>query len=64
MKFETGMLVVSKAGHDRGKVYVITDVNENEVYVADGKNKTVCRAKKKEQETSSAGAEDTDGRQA
>lgn len=46
-KFETGMLARSKAGHDAGKVYVIIGVEDEYVYLADGKIKTIDRPKKK-----------------
>ena len=36
-KFETGMLARAKAGHDTGRVYVITGVDEAYVYLSDGK---------------------------
>lgn len=46
-RYETGMLVRSKAGHDAGKVYVIIGVEGEYVYLADGKIKTIARPKKK-----------------
>lgn len=46
-RYETGMLVRSKAGHDEGKVYVIIGVEGEYVYLADGKLKTIDRPKKK-----------------
>ena len=42
-----GMLAVSKAGHDQGTVYVITDEEGEYVYLADGQLKTVDRPKRK-----------------
>ena len=36
-QFETGMMARSKSGHDAGKVYVITKVEEAYVYLVDGK---------------------------
>lgn len=42
-----GYLATSKAGHDKGKVFVII-AEENEcVWIADGKTKTVLHPKKK-----------------
>ena len=38
-QFETGMMARSKSGHDAGKVYVITKVEEAYVYLVDGKKK-------------------------
>lgn len=43
----TGMLAVSKAGHDQKKVYVIIEEDGEYVYLADGRNRTVNRPKKK-----------------
>ena len=42
-----GMLAKSKAGHDKGRVYVICDVDETYVYLADGKIRTLSNLKKK-----------------
>ena len=46
-KFETGMLARAKAGHDTGRVYVITGVDEAYVYLSDGKLRPPDRPKKK-----------------
>lgn len=46
-RYETGMLVRSKAGHDTGMVYVIIDTDDTYVYLADGKVRTLDRPKKK-----------------
>lgn len=46
-KFETGMLARAKAGHDTGRVYVITGVDEAYVYLSDGKLRPSDRPKKK-----------------
>ena len=46
-KFETGMLARAKAGHDTGRVYVITSVDEAYVYLSDGKLRPSDRPKKK-----------------
>lgn len=42
-----GYLVSSKAGHDKGKIYIITAENEEYVWIADGKSKTIEYPKKK-----------------
>ena len=42
-----GMLARSKAGHDKGRVYVICEVDETYVYLADGKIRTLLNLKKK-----------------
>ena len=44
---EKGMLAKSKAGHDKGHLYVITDVDETYVYLVDGKIRTIDKPKKK-----------------
>ena len=42
-----GMLAVSKAGHDKRKIYVITGEDDEYVYLADGRKRTVAEPKKK-----------------
>lgn len=42
-----GMLVRSKAGHDKGQLYVIIEENETYVYLSDGHLKPVGQCKKK-----------------
>ena len=44
---ETGMLAKSKAGHDKGYLYVIYDVDETYVYLVDGEIRTIDKPKKK-----------------
>ncbi len=44
---ETGMLAKSKAGHDKGRVYVIYGVDETYVYLVDGIIRTINKPKKK-----------------
>lgn len=46
-RFEEGMLVKSKAGHDKGKVYVISNLDDTYIYVVDGRLKTLDKPKKK-----------------
>lgn len=44
----TGMFATSKAGHDKGKLYIIIKEDEEYVYLADGRLKPVdCPKKKK-----------------
>ena len=43
----TGMLAISRAGHDKENVYVIIEEDDEYVYLADGRNRTVSRPKKK-----------------
>ena len=42
-----GMLCTSKAGHDLGEVYVIVKEEQEYIYVADGRNKTIATPKRK-----------------
>lgn len=42
-----GMLAVSRAGHDRGCVYVIVGETDEYVYLADGRTRTAGRPKRK-----------------
>ena len=46
-RFEIGMLAKSKAGHDKGHVYVILKTDETYVYLVDGKIRTMDKPKKK-----------------
>ena len=46
-RYQTGMLAKSKAGHDTGKVYVIMDIDDTYVYLADGRIRTLDKLKKK-----------------
>ena len=46
-RYEVGMLARSKAGHDKGHVYVIFDVDETYVYLVDGVIRTIEKPKKK-----------------
>lgn len=46
-EFEAGMLAVSKAGHDKGRLYVVVKEDQEFVYLADGKNRSVSSPKKK-----------------
>lgn len=46
-RWEKGMLAKSLAGHDKGTIYVILNIEENQVYLADGRTKTMNKLKKK-----------------
>lgn len=46
-RWEKGMLVKSLAGHDSGKVYVIIQVDDTYVYLADGESRTLSKLKRK-----------------
>lgn len=43
----TGMFAVSLAGHDKGRIYLITGEEGDFVYLADGKGRGVKNPKKK-----------------
>ena len=43
----TGMFATSRAGHDKGKLYIIIEESEEYVYLTDGRLKPVDRPKKK-----------------
>ena len=45
--FSQGMVVISKAGRDKGKPLMVIDTDGAAVYVADGKERPLERAKKK-----------------
>lgn len=46
-RYETGMLVRSKVGHDAGNIYIIVDKDEKFLYLADGRIRTLDKLKKK-----------------
>ena len=46
-RYEIGMLARSKAGHDKGHVYVIYNIEEAYVYLVDGTIRTIAKPKKK-----------------
>ena len=46
-RYEIGMLARSKAGHDKGHVYVIYNIEEAYVYLVDGAIRTMAKPKKK-----------------
>ena len=45
--FVKGMLARSKAGHDTGKLFVVMQAEEEFVYLADGRCRTLDKQKKK-----------------
>ena len=45
--FSEGMVVRSKAGHDKGCFFVVVKVENGFAYIADGMNRTVLEPKKK-----------------
>lgn len=46
-RYERGMLAWSRAGHDCGQLYVILDVQNDYVYLTDGRLKPIEKPKKK-----------------
>ena len=46
-RYEIGMLAKSKAGHDKGKIYIIYELDETYVYLVDGEIRTIDKPKKK-----------------
>ena len=42
-----GFFAISKAGHDAGECYVIVSAAGNDLFVANGKNRTIQKPKKK-----------------
>ena len=46
-RIEKGMLPKSKAGHDKGKVYVIYEMDETYVYLVDGIIRGIEKPKRK-----------------
>ena len=45
--YSIGMMAKSLAGHDQGKIYFVSGVDEEYVYLVDGKIRTLSRPKKK-----------------
>ncbi|NCB92355.1 MAG: 50S ribosomal protein L14 [Clostridia bacterium] len=46
-EYGIGMMAKSLAGHDKGKVYMISAVDADAVYLVDGKYRTLDRPKRK-----------------
>lgn len=46
-RYEIGMLATSKAGHDKGQIYIILSLDDTYAYLADGSIRTVSQMKKK-----------------
>ena len=47
VELRKGMLAKSKAGHDAGKVFVIKQADSEDVYLVDGRSRTLDHPKKK-----------------
>lgn len=46
-RFRPGQMALSNAGHDRGKLYVILDIQGEILFLTDGSRKSVAQPKKK-----------------
>ena len=58
-RVEIGMFARSKAGHDKGKLYIILRTEGEYVYLTDGRLRPMSNPKKKEEEAYSAYVQDT-----
>lgn len=47
MEIQSGMPVYSKAGHDKGRVFVVLKTENNYAYIADGDTRKIDKPKKK-----------------
>ena len=47
-EFSIGMMAKSLAGHDKGKIYLVSAVDEQYVYLVDGKYRTMEKPKRKQ----------------
>lgn len=47
MELEKGMLAISKAGHDKDCWYVVLNIEETNVFLVNGKNRTIEKPKRK-----------------
>ena len=47
--YHSAMMAVSRAGHDKGKIYVVLECGENTCSLADGETKLLGRPKRKNQ---------------
>jgi len=47
MEFSIGQIVISKAGRDKGKAFIITELEDEYVYLVDGKLRCLDNPKRK-----------------
>lgn len=47
MDFTKGMVVISRAGRDKGSLLAVVDISEEFIYTADGKERPLSNPKKK-----------------
>ncbi len=47
MEYTVGQVVYSKSGHDKGRAFMIIDIEGEYLYLTDGRTRTVDKPKKK-----------------
>ena len=47
MEYTVGQVVYSKCGHDKGKAFIVTEIEEDFLYLTDGKSRKMDKKKKK-----------------
>lgn len=47
MEFTAGQIVFSKSGHDKGGAFIVIALEEEYLYIADGKRRTLEKPKRK-----------------
>ena len=47
MGYTVGQVVYSKCGHDKGKAFIVTEIEEDFLYLTDGKSRKMDKPKKK-----------------
>ena len=47
MEYTGGQVVYSKCGHDKGKAFIVTEIEEDFLYLTDGKSRKMDKPKKK-----------------
>ena len=47
MEDTVGQVVYSKCGHDKGKAFIVTEIEEDFLYLTDGKSRKMDKPKKK-----------------
>ena len=47
MEYTVGQVVYSKCGHDKGKPFIVTEIEEDFLYLTDGKSRKMDKPKKK-----------------
>lgn len=47
MEYTVGQVVYSKSGHDKGRAFIVTEIEGEFLYLTDGKNRRVDKPKRK-----------------